>query len=240
MTNGSGMPRADAVRDARLTWTIGGSLLAASAVFRLLATAGPGVQVPVYASEILWAGALVILAFGVRGHGSIVGRKPFAITVLSIAAVIPLVTDLLIQVVMASVVQGAAQEPPVFGSTWSGPSDSDLALASAIGEVSTFVTIVVPILAGVVIGRARILPRRWRWAPLVVLALVPAVQVLGMLVVAAPGDDQQRVAALIPIAQAVTMLSTVGCLLLGVLAIVYAKRAARPIDEAVPVYPPTE
>ncbi|MDL9978976.1 hypothetical protein [Microbacterium candidum] len=237
MTDAEARGRTDAAGSARLTWTIGGGMLVAYAVLQLLVSAAPGLQVPPYASELLWAGALVILAFGVRRQGGIVGRNPFGITVLVIAALLPLAADLAMHAAMASV-DRSAPDLLVFGSAqYTQPSDADLAVMSTVGQVTAVLSIVVPVLVGVVIGRARVLPPRWRWLPLIVLALLPALQVLGMLFVATPGGDQ-LITVLIPIQQTVATLSTLGILLLGILAIVFARRAAGPADETVQVYPP--
>lgn len=211
-------------------------MLVAYAVLLLLVAAAPGLQVPGYASELLWAGALVILAFGVRRQGSVVGRNPFGITVLVIAALLPLAADLAMHAAMASVMR-SDPELLVFGSAQDESSGGGLAIVSAVGQVTAVLSIVVPILVGVVIGRAQVLPPRWRWLPLIVLALIPALQVLGMLVTATPGGDR-AIPALIPIQQTVSTLSTLGFLLLGILAVVFAGRAAGPVDETVQVYPP--
>lgn len=225
-------------QDARLAWMIGGGMLAAYAVLQLVQTANPGLGVPAgsYVSELLWAGALLIFAFGVRRQGSVVGRNPFGITVLVIAAIVPLAADLVWNAVIANATTSVMIELPVFGSAQYESSDDGLKFASTVDRVIAIVSLVVPIVVGVVIGRARVLPPRWRWLPLVVLALIPALQLLGMLVAATPGDHQAALTWLAPVHRTISTLSTVGFLLLGILAIVFAKHAAAPAEQATQVY----
>src|SRR5688572_12102694 len=85
---------ATAVRDARLAWIIGGSLLIAHSVLRLIGNA-PGVgPIPTLGVilDVLWAGALLVFALGIRRSGSVVARQPVGVIALIVAAAMPFVS----------------------------------------------------------------------------------------------------------------------------------------------------
>jgi len=208
-----------AVRDARRAWIVGGSLLAADAVLVLLAQSAPlfafpGAQLVL---DLVWAAALLVFAFGIRGAGSVVARQPLGIVALVIAAAAPLASRLLWWVI------------PI--QTW------DAATAVSVGTVIAVLTPVALIVATVVIGRAGAVPRGSRWVPLIVVAVAVGAQVLAQVfVVAANGSLVQP--DLVAIVFGTAAVGTLGGLVLGILAIVFAPREAPRPAAPTQVYPP--
>jgi len=207
------------VRDARLTWLIGGSLLIAHAVLILVANGYPMLAFSGVGPILdgVWAAALLVLAFGVRGRGSVVARRPLGVVALVIAAVVPLLSALLWWVV------------PI--ATW----DATSALMAGTG--ASVLSLGALIVATVVIGRAGAVPHRVRWVPLIVLAVTAGAQVL--LQIAGVAFANTRVVADLSGAFFfAAMLGTLGVLLLGILAVVFAPREApRPVAPT-QVFPP--
>ncbi|MFD4960882.1 hypothetical protein [Microbacterium sp. NPDC058389] len=215
------VPRAEAsdVRDARLAWLIGGSLLIAHAVLILVANGYPMLAFP-GASLILdgtWAASLLVFAFGVRARGSVVARRPLGVVALVIAAAVPLLSALLWWVV------------PI--AAW----DATSALMAGTG--ASVLSLGALLVATVVIGRAGAVPHTVRWVPLIVLAVTAGAQVL--LQVAGVAFANTRVVPDLTAAYFFTaMLGTLGVLLLGILAVVLAPRDAPRPAAPTQVYPP--
>ncbi|MBW9095103.1 hypothetical protein JNB62_15560 [Microbacterium jejuense] len=207
------------VRDARLAWIIGGSLLIARAALTLIMSGSPVLGFPGagFVLDGLWAAALSVFAFGVRGHGSVVARRPLGVVALVTAAAVPLLTD-----AMWSVGASIAGDP-----TW----------AFALGNGPIVLSLGALIVATVVIGRAGVLPPRLRWVPLIVLAVSAGAQIVMSIVAVSLADNLVRpdVTAAYFFAGA---LGTLGVLLLGILAIVFAPREAPKPAPPTQVYPP--
>ena len=72
-----------ALSDARLAWVIGGALLIATVVVStpLSWYFGGGVI-----TAVLFAAALLVFAFGIRGSGSVTGRRPLGTAALVVLA----------------------------------------------------------------------------------------------------------------------------------------------------------
>lgn len=205
--------------DARLTWLIGGSLLVANAVLSLMLSGNPLFALPGAGLVIdgVWAAGLLVLAFGIRGRGSVVGRRPLGIAGLAIAAIVPLLTDLLWWIVPAE--------------AWNSTS------AFMAGNGMTVLSLCALIVATVVIGRAAAVPHRLRWVPLIVLAVVAGAQIV--LSIASVAYAQTRlVPDLTGAYYFAATLRPLGVLLLGILAIVSAPRPAPPPAPPTQVYPP--
>jgi len=207
------------VRDARLTWLIGGSLLIAHAVLILAANGYPMFAFP-GASLILdatWAVGLLVFAFGVRGRGSVVARRPLGVVALAVAAAAPLLSDLLWWLVPIEV--------------W------DASSAVMAGTGTTALSLGALIVATVVIGRAGAVPQRVRWLPLIVLAVTAGAQLL-LSIAGVALANTRAVPDLTGAYFFASMLGTLGVLLLGILAIVFAPREAPRPAAPTQVYPP--
>ncbi len=212
---------ADARRDARLAWVIGGSLLIAYAVVSLAANAismmfyVPGVGT---ALDVIWAVALLVFAFGIRRSGSVVARQPLGVVALIVAAALPFASTMLWRLI---------------------PLETTDQLASVmIGETLRALSLAALVVATVVIGRAGAVPPRVRWVPLIVLAIVAGGQILAQVIaVSAPGLAQQ--AAIVGMLFGASLLGSVGILLLGVLATFFAptESVREPAEAVVQIYP---
>ncbi len=78
-----------AQRDARLAWTIGGSLLVASGAAVLMAHTSYGFfGWLAIAGDIAWFLALLVFAFGVRGSGSVVAAQVPGVIALLVAGAV--------------------------------------------------------------------------------------------------------------------------------------------------------
>jgi hypothetical protein len=210
-----------AVRDARLAWIIGGSLLIAFAVLTLAANSmAPIIHLPGWGIglDVLWAAALLVFALGIRRAGSIVARQPLGVVALVLAAVLPFVS---------------------MAFWWVIPPDGmDQPVTLAIGQTFIAVSFAALLVATVVIARAGAVPHRVRWVPLIVLLVAAGVQVLAQsLAVSASSSGDGDLAALV---SAISLTSSLAILLLGVLAIFFAPRepVRPPAAETLQVYPP--
>ncbi len=210
-------------RHARLTWIVGGSLLIAYAVLLLL---GQGIQpawIPGarYLLHALWAAALVVFAFGIRGAGSIVAKRPAGVVALLVAAAMPFVSD-----VVLGLLAPATLEPtydPAFAVTVS-TSLQALSLGALVA-------------ACVIIARAGAVPHRWRWLPLIVVTVAAAPQVISLLVlVSTPAPYAQLGIALF--LSSIRFVGSLAALVLGIFAIVLAPREEPRATGPVQVYPP--
>lgn len=144
-------------RDARLAWIIGGSLLAAHSAVILMFN---GMPMPLPGGDlvlaVVWAGALLVLAFGIRRSGSVVSRRPLGVTALVVAAVMPIVSMLVWVVV---------------------PVDFSDPTSVMVGQALAVIDLAALAVAAVAIARAGAVPHRLRWVPLIVLAVCAGVQI---------------------------------------------------------------
>lgn len=215
-------PGADpAVRDARLAWLIGGSLLVARAALVLVMNGNPVLSFAGagFVLDGLWAAALLVLAFGVRGQGSVVARRPLGVVALVVAAAVPLLADLWWAVRPVS------------------PADFPVGVGVVIGNGTSVLLLGALIVAVVVIGRAGAVPARVRWAPLIVLAVSSGAQILMSIVAVSLPSNLVRPEVTTAYFFAST-LGTLGLLTLGILAIVFAPREAAKPAPPTQVYPP--
>lgn len=200
-----------------MAWTIGGSLLIASALFPLVAQGVflPGLGV---LSAGLYAASLLVLALGVRGQGSVVARRPLGVTALVVAALVP---------IASTVFWGLVPLPPD-GADWAVPLNQGV-------EVLLLGSLLV---ATVQIARAGVVPAGARWLPLIVVVVAAAAQILVTALFVAVASGVGDFTALLAL---VALIGAVAPLLLGIVAIVLASRAGRTDrgeSEPVQVFPP--
>lgn len=207
-------------RDARRAWLVGGCLVLASVAVQLASSQTAGTILQPWISwlgALAWAAALTVFAFGIRGSGSVVARRPLGVAGLLVGGFLPLVF-------------------PVFWSIGAGPVlDAGGRTASmVIGYAQLLLPAVALLVAVVVIGRAGAVPRGVRWVPAIVFACNAGVQLAAQFAgLAAPVLGQQ---VLTPLFALTGLVSTAGSLLLGILAVVFGMRQDPP--ETVQVYPP--
>lgn len=214
-----GPAAAGARGDGRRAWILGGSLLAADAVLVLVANGSPVLAFPGAGIVLdgLWAVALLVFAFGIRGSGSVVARRPAGVIALVVSALLPLATAVLWWVLPAA--------------SWDVPT------AVMVGQGQLVLSLAALLVATVVIGRAGAVPERVRWVPLIVLGVAAGAQLLAQAAVASFAANLVR-PDLTALVFGSAMLGTLGVLLLGILAIVFAPRV--PAPGAVQVFPPAE
>ena len=204
---------------ARRAWLIGGVLLIAATVLGLvLSPVGLGIV-----GDLVFAAALLVFAFGIRGAGSVTARRPLGTTALTVLAVWTVVGSAL----MAVLVTGGFGLQVV---TDSGSATAPFLVASYVDIGIQFVA---SLIAVVQIGRAGVVPRPWNWAPAWALAAISIPWIIDrMLWVSQPVD----VGAWAYILSSLDGLVRIGAgIFLGTLAIVLANIGSR--SRTVPVYP---
>jgi hypothetical protein len=209
-----------AERDAQRAWVIGGAALAASAVIPAIMGPGTGPWV-VYIGRILAFAALLLLALGVRGQGSITGRRPLGTTALIVLGALPFGMVVVSNLVLSSAVAGTSDSP----------NGEILTAAAVVSNVSTYATLAVAIISVVQIARAGVVPRPWNLAPLWVLAAVVGLQVLAQGTAITMSNDPVAMGVVFDLARVVHVA---GYAFLGILAIVLATRPRK--TDSVAVY----
>lgn len=215
------------VRRSVTAWVWGGGLLVLAAVLPATGVAAGASGVPqtilAWAQTIVFAAAMTVFAFGLRGRGSVVARRPSGIVALLLVGVILPLFDALTAWVFVVDPDAPGAIPDWIGSaqivTYAG-----LGLWGAAALVAT-----------AQIARADAVPYPWRWAPLAalgVLALVfLALQVIGT--TTAGNGDSGAAAVLVATWGAVIVLVP---LALGMLALALGVRGVG--VPARQVYPP--
>ncbi len=200
------MTEPDPRASARHPWLVGGALLIAGEVVALGLSSIPfaGGWGRLLAAGC-FAGALLIFAFGMRGEGSVVGRRLLGRAALTALAVWSLVRVLL--------------DPLLF------PPAGPLEAAFAMGYSDLLVPFALASIAAAEVGRARVVPHPWRWVPgwVLVGAAVPAL--IALLVSAS--DPTGSSAVITVTLSGISGLTHVGgVVLLGVAAIILGTRPA--------------
>jgi hypothetical protein len=242
MTNGSALVLTENGRDARLTWAIGGGLLVAYAALPLLFLRGIPVPGLTYVTDAFWAVSLLLFAFGIRGSGSVVAGRAGGVAALIVAAAVPLATRWAMQLgTMTTIPPGSGPNPmppnppgnlPVVAPFDDFTSGAASTIAAIVGQVGGILLLVTPLVAAFMIGRAGALPRRVRWMPLIVVACGPASVLLGQLLFVA--QSRRNLDAIVWVFDAGSMLTTLGYLVLGILATAFASRASALLGETAP------
>ena len=205
---------------ARRAWLVGGVLVIAATVLGLvLSPVGVGIV-----ADVVFAAAVLMFAFGIRGAGSITARRPLGTAALTVLAVWTVVGSALMTVLVTG---GFGFEVVTDGGSATAP----FLLASYVDIGIQFVA---SLIAVVQIGRAGVLPRPWNWAPGWALAAISIPWIIDrMLFVSQPVDA----GAWANILGSLEGLVRIGAgIFLGTLAIVLANIGSR--SRSVPVYPP--
>ncbi|UJP09868.1 hypothetical protein L2X99_16055 [Microbacterium sp. KUDC0406] len=188
----------------RRTWMAGGVLLLTS-VLTMAVNNMPGAWLGALPG-LLFDAALVILAIGLGRGGSVTARRPMGTGALIAFAVWDLVWPW---------VKGLVPYPAT-------PDDDYFATMQLLGITGQVVSLILAAVAVTQIGRLRVVPRPWNWAPLWAFAAVVLCQVLqSVLVVASPTAGQD---VLIAISGFFVLIDVLATAFLGVLAIVLATR----------------
>lgn len=136
-------------RQRQTTWVSGGVGLILSGVTSVVqSTLGSdtGFVLAGVVADVIFAGAVLLLAVGMSRDASVVGRKPLGVTALAVVGVWPLGWFLVTRAVLNE----------------SGATIVD----SALGYVALLIPFAAGLLGGTWIVRARVVSNPWRWAPL--------------------------------------------------------------------------
>jgi len=194
---------------------LGGALLLASVV------ATVAFQVGFYSAgwvgyipTILFSAALMILAFGIRGSGSVTAGRPLGTFALAALAAWLILSDVLVSALNASIA-----------------ADSSAAVVVTIIYVALVVKFALAVIAVVQIARAGVVPAPLEWTPTWVLAAVTASWLLTQLAGLVLVNVSQVQMTVFALDGAVRIA---GVILLGVLAIVLGDRMLRAPGAAAP------
>jgi hypothetical protein len=204
----------------RLSWLLGGFGLIACCVVgvlrsSVLGAAGATTFLTVVA-DLIWAGAILVLAAGLHRAESVVARRPLGTAAAAAVALWPL-TATLVELL-------AGPDTPAEARGW-----------AFWGYATALVPLVVGLIAATQVLRARVVPAPWSRAPLWVLVLQTVIWVVPQAIGVASPQALTDMAGLLP------ALSTLGFLTatlgLGIPAIVLSDRSRA---GTVPVYPSAE
>jgi len=194
---------------------LGGALLLASVV------ATVAFQVGFYSAgwvgyipSILFSAALMILAFGIRGSGSVTAGRPLGTFALAALAAWLILSDVLVSALNASIA-----------------ADSSAAVVVTIIYVALVVKFALAVIAVVQIARAGVVPAPLEWVPTWVLAAATASWLLTQLAGLVLINVSQVQMTVFALDGAVRIA---GVILLGVLAIVLGDRMLRTPGAAAP------
>ena len=214
----------------RPSWVWGGGALIASALLPIVvstAFASPDSPAGALWTAGHWigmaafAGAMLLFAFGWQGHGSVVGRAVPGMVALCIFGLWGPLSSL-----------GFGAVPF---------SDDTRALLTAFSYIDLVVWIGAGLVAVVAIGRARVLPRPWLWAPLWGFVAVVGVGALSQAVGVSVASQPDGLAVFGAMMGLMQLVAAVVPMLLGILGVVLGLRADasdRASRNAVQVYPP--
>jgi len=196
---------------AALTGFIGGGLLLGSVTLSLIPFFGQSARV------IFFSAALLVLAFGVRGAGSVTARRPIGTTALTLLAVWLLLTAVFHDV--------------------AGYADSEWLTSDAMKtftSLESFATFAIALVVVVQIARVGAVSAPWKWVPAVILAVLTVIWLpVNLFLFDSPGVYfPNPVLWLLTVLDGLTRIG--GTMLMGVVAIVLADRTNRtdPTDRA--------
>jgi len=154
-------------------------------------------------ADVLWACAILVLAFGLNLEASVVARRPLGLTMSSVVAAWPLVNTI--------------------GSLISGPIDLEqVGTWSPWGYLSTILPLFAALIAALQVGREQVVPKPWNWVPLWVLIAQVALWVLAQSVGSTAPEILARMPGLLATLGTIGFLA--GTLGLGIPAVVLANR----------------
>ena len=196
----------------RHAWFIGGVLLLATVLADVaVGPPGPLVAIGGILGPVLFAGALLVFAFGIRGTGSVTARRP-----LGTAALTLLAAWILLQSVLTDVLGSSAS------------ADSIPALVITLSYVDPFLRFALSLIAVIQIARAGVVPSPWNWAPFWALGALTVPWLLGQVFVVVGTSPETEATTILFIATLDSLIRVGSATFLGVLAILLADRARRP------------
>lgn len=209
-------------------WVWGGGLLIASAVVPLIgysSAAGPAASnTASWVGMLAFSAAMLLFAFGWRRRGSVVAGRTAGVIALIVLALATPAYAAVTSILLSASGESALEDPGVYSLLYY----IDLTVRAGAGA-----------LAAVAVGRARVVPPPWCWAPAWGLAALVGTGVLVQVTAVAMGGREGAAQTLLALVEVSSIVSILVPLLLGVLAIVLGVRGGS--DEApraaVQVYP---
>ena len=212
-------------RNGRIAFILGGSLFIASATLNVALTPTSGFDYPPpvsmdlsvtdlvhLAAAVLFGAGVVVFAWGFRGKGSVVARRPLGLTALTLFALsIPLVDAI---------------------GLFSRVAHPDDPLTEAVAGGVVLVSILVMPVAGVT-GAMRIalvgaVPGGWRWLPVIAVSFGIAVALWGVMAAFSSAEPEVTDTIRAVVGHLIAWYPVVSPLVLGVVAIWLASAARRP------------
>ncbi|UUE19871.1 hypothetical protein [Microbacterium sp. J1-1] len=193
------------MRKIRRSWLLGGIGLISCGIVGIARSSvlgAPGADVILaLLSDLLWAGAILLLSIGLSREASVVARRPLGLTASAVVALWPVTATVLGPLVLP-------QEPTATGAwqTWA------------------YLSVLIPLISGVIaamqVARARTVPAPWNGAPLWALGVQTIVWVVPQAVGASSPRALIEMAAVLPVLGLLGFLSTT--LGLGIVAVTLA------------------
>ena len=224
--SGSGTERsatAVSTRDGRIAFVLGGGLFIASAILNVALTPTSGSDYPPagsvalsvadlvhLAAAVLFGAGVVVFAWGIRGKGSVVARRPLGLTALTLFAVsIPVVdaVGLLFRV--------AYPDDPLAAAAW------------GVNLVSILVMPAAGVTGAMRIALVGAVPGGWRWLPVIAVSFGIVVALWGVMAAFSAADPTTTATIRDVVGQLTAWYPVVSPLVLGVVAIWLASAARR-------------
>lgn len=198
----------DVLRSRRLTWFVGGILLIIAGLTWCavqLASAPLG-----WLGLVTEAAALIVFAVGIGRAGSVTARRPLGTFALAGLGVWVIVGTIARVVLTAAVLPRGADA-----------ADQLVMMHRLVWTATDVITLVLAVIAGIEIIRARAVPAPWRWMPLAAVVLIVAGRGLQLLVPSLPLNMLWPASAVAGIVLPATQL------LLGIVAVALAASSTR-------------
>ncbi|MCE0510171.1 hypothetical protein LVJ59_14050 [Microbacterium sp. KKR3/1] len=193
------------MRKIRRSWLLGGIGLISCGIVGIARSSvlgAPGADVILaLLSDLLWAGAILLLSIGLSREASVVARSPLGLSASAVVALWPVTATVLGPLVLP-------QEPT----------------ATEAWQIWAYLSVLIPLISGLIaamqVARARTVPAPWNWAPLWALGVQTIVWVVPQAVGASSPRALIEMAAVLP---ALGLLGFVASTLgLGIVAVTLA------------------
>ncbi|MFS6529723.1 hypothetical protein V8Z69_07595 [Microbacterium aurugineum] len=193
------------MRKIRRSWLLGGIGLISCGIVGIARSSvlgAPGADVILaLLSDLLWAGAILLLSIGLSREASVVARSPLGLSASAVVALWPVTATVLGPLVLP-------QEPT----------------ATEAWQIWAYLSVLIPLISGVIaamqVARARTVPAPWNGAPLWALGVQTIVWVVPQAAGASSPRALIEMAAVLPVLGLLGFLSTT--LGLGIVAVTLA------------------
>ncbi|WP_047524119.1 hypothetical protein [Microbacterium sp. ZOR0019] len=181
------------MRKIRRSWLLGGIGLISCGIVGIARSSvlgAPGADVVLaLLSDLLWAGAILLLSIGLSREASVVARRPLGLTASAVVALWPVTATVLGPLVLP-------QEPT----------------ATEAWQTWSYLSVLIPLISGVIaamqVARARTVPAPWNGAPLWALGIQTVVWVVPQVIGASAPRALIEMAAVLPALGLLGFLST--------------------------------